>query len=569
MSGLLSSFMIKTSFLATCVYTLANLVLSGPQTLTARERRPRLRLSDVSIDELLHELQERRLTSVQLVEMYIDRTQEVNSKVHAISEINPDALAIARERDIEREKDQIRGILHGVPILLKDVISTTDSMATTAGFEGLLGAKPALEATVVRKLREEGAIILGKATMSEWLNFRSPGIAPNGWSPVGGQCAGIFCENQDAGGSSTGSAVATALGLAAAALGTETSGSIATPARSCGLIGLKPTAGLTSRDGVFIANEYQDSVGVLSQTVKDAALILTAIADTSDKDACEKIDPRDLYRTIPPIGKTNFTDSCTSSGLKGLRIAVARHVMKRDEFATEKFEEALITMKSLGATIVDNVEFSSWTLNMSKRFGDKWKLASRLLLKQTHSPSVTDIESFLESFSENPQGLHTLDDVRNYTRECSKEKAGLYQLTELDMAAQQAQKYDMASDEYQESLLLRLSMGKELGNLLDHYKCDLLVAPAWTETAANVGGCPQVSVPLQAYPKDWPLKKMHNGFISTGPNIPTGILFVGRRWDDARVIGASYAFEQATHYRRTFKPIICPSADFHDIKAML
>ncbi|KAJ5654943.1 hypothetical protein N7490_001946 [Penicillium lividum] len=522
----------------------------------------RLRLSNASIDELLQELQERRLTSVQLVDIYIARIEEVNSKVHAVSEINPDALDIARERDDERQNDQTRGVLHGIPILLKDVFSTTDSISTTAGFSGLVGAKPTLEATVVRKLREAGAIILGKTTMSEWLNFRSPGIAPNGWSPVGDQCAGIFCANQDAGGSSTGSAVATALGLAAAALGTETSGSIATPARSCGIIGMKPTAGLTSRDGVFIANEYQDSVGILSQTVKDAALILTAIAEPKDEDSCEKVDPRDLHIVPRPLGCTNFVEHCITSGLQNLRVAVARHIMKRDQFATEKFNEALSKMRHLGATIVDDVEFSSWTLNMSKHFGDKWKLASRLLLKQ-------NIESFLDSFSDIPQGIRTLDDVRNYTRKFSEEKAEDYQLTEFDTAAQQAQEYGMNSDEYQESLSLRLKMGKELGSLLDHYNCDILVAPAWTETAANLGGCPQVSVPLQAYPKDWPLKKMHNGFISTGPEIPTGILSVGRRWDDAKVIGASYAFEQATQYRNTFKPIIYPSVELHDWPARI
>jgi len=126
----------------------------------------------------------------------------------------------------------------------------------------------------------------------------------------------------------------------------------------------------------------------------------------------------------------------------------------------------------------------------------------------------------MNSFSENPRNLHTLDDIRNYIKECPEERADLYSSTEFDTAAQQAQQYDMNSDEYQESLAFRLEMGLELGKLLDQYDCHLLVAPAWTETAANVGGCPQVSIPLQAYPDNWPLKKMQNGYISTGPNIP-------------------------------------------------
>ncbi|KAF2121003.1 amidase signature domain-containing protein [Lophiotrema nucula] len=521
---------------------------------------PRLKLSEATIVDLLEALDKRRTTSTELT--YIARINGVNAKVHAISQINPDVIEIAQQRDAERENGTQVGLLHGVPIALKDVFSTTDRMHTTAGFSGLLGAKSRKEAFTVRKLREQGAIILGKTSMTEWLNFRSPGIAPNGWSPTGGQCLGIFCENQDAGGSSTGSGVAVALGLSAAALGTENSGSIATPARSCGIVGLKPTVGLTSRSGVFIAGELQDSVGILSKNVMDASIVLTAIAGFDGDDPYAHGDPRDTNSTIRIPDGTDFRQYCQAGGLEGMRVAIARHIMNRDPYATAKFDEAVEVMKQLGATIVDNAQYPAWDLDVSKKHGEAWKLAIRLHLRH-------NVKSFLDSFETNPNDLHTLEDVMAYTSQTPWEQIEDFKMTEFDKSQELASEYSQDSDEYQDSLSLRLAMGTELAKLLDETRCDVLIAPAWTETAANIGGCPQISVPLQAYPSDAPLKRLPSGQIGNGPNIPTGILFVGRRWDDAKVITAAFAFEHETRHRTEHRPIYSPNVDIDDLIAKM
>ncbi|KAF4546384.1 Amidase [Lasiodiplodia theobromae] len=443
---------------------------------------PPIRLQQTSIADIADGLKYGRFTSVDVVETYIARINQVNPEIRAISEINPEAIAIAQERDDERADGRDRGVLHGVPVLLKDIFSTTDKLRTTVGCSGLLGAKSALEATVVKKLRESGAIILGKTVPTQWANYRSPSQASGGWSSVGGQCIGVFHHNQYASGSSSGSAVAAAIGLASAALGTETAGSITNPASRSAVVGLKPTVGLTSRYGVYCVSEWQDSAGVLAQNVKDAALVLSAIAGVDENDTFTFADPRDHGHPARPDEGTDFTRFCMDDGLKGLRIAVPRHVMSDDDVVTGSFNEALKILETLGATIVDNVEFSEWNPKYSKTDKEGWKLAFRVAIRK-------NMEAFLRTFSENPKQIYSLADLIEYTRITPEERNEEFGMTEWLAAERVGSRYDESSDEFKESLRRRNRMGGQIPELLDRYDCDLILVTGATETTSNVGGC--------------------------------------------------------------------------------
>lgn len=512
-------------------------------------------IGKASISQLLEGLESGRVTSKQLVETYLARIEEVNVKVHAVSQVNPHAIDIAVERDQERESGQIRGILHGIPILVKDVFCTTDEMNTTAGFSGLVGARPNVESAATRKLRDSGAIILGKATMTEWLALRNLGGCPNGWSPVGGWSSGIFHGLQDPGGSSTGSALATALGLAAAALGTETDGSIVNPARSSGVIGLKPTSGLVSRSGSLVASEWQDSVGVLAKSILDAAHVLTAIAGNNPGDPWSQPDPRDVLARPRPADGTDFRQFCNASALNGMRIAVPRHVMSAKPWVAEKFEEALEVIKSLGATIVDSATFPEWTLQFYENHQEEMEFSF-------YASFRNNVETFLGLMKHNPHNLHTLRDLVRFTETTPKEEPEQWNFSTLVRAADDGDEADRDTGRFMASQDLRLHIGMEIGRLLDKYECDVLAVPLWTETTSSIGGNPQIAVPMPPHPTDYPLpSKVKFGRVSTGPNIPTSITFIGRRFDDGLVISAAYSFEQATHHIDKFRPIVAPTSE--------
>ncbi|KAF2655409.1 amidase signature enzyme [Lophiostoma macrostomum CBS 122681] len=510
---------------------------TDPELVDGDWRDHHLRLEDASISDLRVALANKHISSEELVEAYIARIEEVNDKVSAVSVINKEAIEIARQKDIEREGGKMKGLLHGIPILVKDIFLTLDQMPI--GCSGLKNATPKFEADVIMKLREEGAVLLGKTVPSEWCNYRSPGNAPNGWSPVGGQCLGIYCDGQDPGGSSSGSGVAIALGLAAAALGAETSGSIASPARSSGIIGLKPTTGLIPRNGMYCVSEWQDSVGVLAKTVEDAAHLLTALAGNS-KESMDNMS-RNTVTYINGAQEldlpTDFRAACRSNGLEGLRLAIPRHIMNRDKYVMEEFDDALQVMRGLGATIVEDARYSEWSLSYWD--DELWEVAPRIEI-------LDGMSKFLSQFEHNPHELHSLEDVMEFTSKTQDEENVDWGMEEWEIAVRLNRDYGKGSEKYRQSYALRQRMADQIAELLERHQCDLIVAPSWTDTTANVGGCPQISVPLRAYPKGSPLKRLAKGLISNGPYIPTGLLIVGRRNDDARVIGAAHAFERAT-----------------------
>ena len=304
-------------------------------------------MEELTISQIQEQMASGRLTARSLTEAYlaaIDQLDRHGPMLNAIIEINPDALAIAAALDAEREQSGPRGPLHGIPVVLKDNIDTADKMMTTAGSLALLGSIAASDATVTQRLREAGAVILGKANLSEWANFRSP-HSTSGWSSRGGQTRNPYALDRNPCGSSSGSAVAVAANLCAVAVGTETNGSIICPSQTNGIVGIKPTLGLIGRAGIIPISHNQDTAGPMARTVTDAAILLGAMTG---------VDPRDdATRSSEGKAHTDYTPFLDREGLKGARIGVARNHFGRDSRVESVMEAAIDAMKLLGAEVID------------------------------------------------------------------------------------------------------------------------------------------------------------------------------------------------------------------------
>ena len=305
-------------------------------------------VEEVGIDALQAAMAGGKVTARVLTHSYLERIYEMDARgptLRAMLDTNPDALAIADALDAERKAKGPRGPLHGIPILLKDNVDTHDKMTTTAGSLALEGSIPPRDSTVAERLRAAGAILLAKTNMSEWANIRSD-KSSSGWSARGGQCRNPYVLDRNPCGSSSGSGTAVAASLAAAAIGTETDGSIVCPSNATGLVGLKPTLGLVSRAGIIPIAHSQDTAGPMTRTVRDTAILLGAIAG---------IDPRD-GATADARGhvESDYTKFLDPNGLKGARIGVARKgVTGFNRDVDRLFEDALLAMKKMGAVLVD------------------------------------------------------------------------------------------------------------------------------------------------------------------------------------------------------------------------
>src|SRR5688572_16270897 len=308
---------------------------------------PAFELEELTIPELQQGLQSGKYTSRSLVEKYSERINDIDKrgpKLNSVIELNPDSEGIAAALDRERKERGPRGPLHGIPILIKDNIDTHDKMMTTAGSLALIGAKPFQDAFIVKKLRDAGAVILGKTNLSEWANFRST-KSSSGWSARGGQTKNPYALDRNPCGSSSGSGVTPSANLCAAAIGTETDGTIVCPSSANSLVGIKPTVGLVSRAGIIPISHSQDTAGPMARTVTDAAIILGALTGE---------DPRDKT-TAHSRGKsyTDYTRFLDKNGLQGMRIGVARKHFSFNERVGSLIDQHLTQIRTLGATIVN------------------------------------------------------------------------------------------------------------------------------------------------------------------------------------------------------------------------
>ena len=404
-----------------------------------------------------------------------------------VTELNPEALTIAANLDAERAKGNASGLLHGVPILVKNNMATLDRMNTTAGSFALLGATVPRDSTVVAKLRGAGAIILGKANMSQWAAWRGTsavaGQTINGWSAYGGQCQGVYYPGQDPSGSSSGSAVASSLGLSFAALGSETDGSLILPGQASNVVAIKPTVGLTSRSLVIPVSPRQDTVGPIARTVKDAATILQIIAGR---------DPEDNYTSAQPVQTPNYVSACNISALSGARIGIPRNLVSSLGANLTSFESAMNTLKAAGAIIVDNLNVTEYALSY---------LTKNTTVQVLSVDFVSALPaSYLSKLTSNPHSIESVSDLRNFTQNFPPEDYHSFpQVDTSHWDAGLALGYNNTSPHFWANYQLNLEAGGRQGilGLLSNHSLDALIAP----TTAAFGlpalvGSPVINVPL-------------------------------------------------------------------------
>jgi amidase len=492
---------------------------------------PAFELDEISISELQDGMKSGKYTSRSITEKYharIDAIDKQGPAINALIEINPDALQIAETMDKERKSGNIRGPLHGIPILIKDNIDTADKMMTTAGSLALVGSKPAMDSTVAQKLRAAGAVIIGKTNLSEWANIRSS-HSTSGWSGRGGLTKNPYALDRNACGSSSGSGAAIAANLCAVAIGSETDGSIVCPSSANCLVGIKPTVGLVSRAGIIPISHSQDTAGPMARSVADAATVLGALTGS---------DPRDSATAAAATNAlTDYTKFLDARGLNGTRIGVARKYFGFSEAVDRLMDTALETMKRQGATLIDPADIPTFG-----KFDDTELEVFMYELK-------ADLNAYLARVGPSAP-VRTLKDVIDFN-EKHKDKEMPY--FGQDMFLKSEAKGPLSDKAYLDALDKnhRLARTEGIDALMDKLQLDAIVAPTagpacvtdllngdhftgGSSNAAAVAGYPNINVPA--------------GFLD---GMPVGISFFGRPWSEPKLIKMAYAFEQSTKARKT------------------
>jgi amidase len=493
---------------------------------------PAFELDEASIADLQKRMASGADSSRTLVEKYSARIEALDRRgpeLRSILELNPDAPAIADRLDAERKAGKVRGPLHGVPLLLKDNVGTADRMNTTAGSLALLGAIPASDADLVRRLRDAGAVILGKTNLSEWANFRST-HSSSGWSGRGGQCRNPYALDRNPSGSSSGSGAAIATSLAAAAIGSETDGSIVSPSNNCGLVGVKPTLGLVSRAGVIPIAHSQDTAGPMARNVRDAAILLTAIAGADPRDpatkAIEGKPAADYAKLLEGVAR-----------LDGVRIGVPRKkLFGQSPSADALVEAALADLKKLGAVIVDPADIAT--------VGETDDSEFEVLLYEFKA----DLPAYLASLG-GKTPYKTLKDLIRFNEE-NRDREMPYFGQEIFEKAEA--KGPLTEKAYLDALEkdLRLTRKEGIDKTMDEHRLDALVAPTsgpaslidlvngdygvgGSSSFPAIAGYPDVSLPCGSF-----------------RGLPVGMSIFGRPWSEPTLLKIAFAYEQATKHRR-------------------
>jgi amidase len=507
--------------------------------LSASAQTP-FHLEEATVAGLQAKMKSGEYTARLLVEEYrsrIDAIDKHGPNLNAVIELNPDALAIAEALDKERHDKGARGPLHGIPVLIKDNIDTADRMMTTAGSLALNGSIAPRDAFVVQRLREAGAVILGKTNLSEWANFRSS-HSSSGWSGRGGLTRNPYALDRNPCGSSSGSGAAAAANLCALAIGTETDGSVTCPSSMNGLVGIKPTLGLVSRSGIIPIAHSQDTAGPMARTVTDAAILLTAMADVGGKGVGNKDSRPDYTRFLNP------------NGLRGARIGVARKFFGFHEKVDALMAQALDTMKHLGAEIIDPADIPT-----TGKFSEP---ENEVLLYEFKA----DLNAHLARLGPNAP-VHSLQEIIEFNeRNADREMSYFGQ----DLMIKAQAKGPLTSPAYLKALQLcgELSRKQGIDAIMAQHKLDALVAPtagpAWLidlpngdhsgggdfTSPAAVAGYPHITVPA--------------GYVF---GLPVGLSFAGRAYSEPVLIRLAYAFEQATKFRKP--PKLLPTVDLSSL----
>jgi len=500
---------------------------SGEAKKSARQASyEEFELNEITIDELQQKMQSGTHTSRSITELYLKRIDDINKKgpaINAVIEINPDALAIADAMDKERKAGKVRGPLHGIPVLIKDNIDTADKMMTTAGALALEGNIASKDAFIVKQLRESGAVLLGKTNLSEWANFRSTRSA-SGWSSRGGQTKNPIMLDRNPGGSSAGSGAAVGANLCVVAIGTETDGSIISPSSFCGIVGIKPTVGLLSRSGIIPISTTQDTAGPMARTVKDAAILLSALTGVDENDPVTKESE----------GKTqkDYTQFLDGNGLKGKTIGVEKNFFVGHEGVVGLYKKAIEVLKQQDATIVE-VE----VLNSIKDLRE----GERTVLLYEFKDGVS------KYLSASNAKVKTLADVIAWNKQNEAKAMPYFKQERLENSNS---KGDLSSKEYVDSLEKSTGTRNIINDLMTKNKLDAIVGTSiglpgcidlingdystgfYFCPPAAMAGYPHITVPM-----------------GTVHELPVGLSFIAGAYQEAEIIRLAYAFEQATKKR--------------------
>jgi amidase len=483
-------------------------------------------LNEATITELQEKMASGKYNSVQITTLYLQRIEAIDKKGHtlnAVIELNPDALAIAKAMDEERKAGKVRGALHGIPILIKDNIDTADKMMTTAGSLALMGHIASKDAFIVKKLRDTGAVILGKTNLSEWANFRSSQSC-SGWSSRGGQTRNPYCLDHNPCGSSSGSGVAVSANLCVVAVGTETDGSVTCPASVNGTVGLKPTVGLLGRSGIIPISHTQDTAGPMARTVKDTAILLTAMAGLDADDA----------KTKESVGKVaaDYTTFLDANGLKGKRIGIEKKKYT-NQFMQRLFDKAVNDMKAQGAEIVEIEFLDKINANGEAEFTlmtYEFKYGINKYLSTANAPMHT-LKDLIDFNKKNEDKV--MPTFKQETFEKSEAKGDLQSkeyLKALEISHNGSKKIiDTALEQHKLDAIAGLTMGPSCSIDTvygDRWGDVFLTAPAATS------GYPHISVPCG---------KVYD--------LPVGLSFFSGAYTEGVLISLAFAYEQATKHR--------------------
>lgn len=501
--------------------------ITNNNTLPSPSLPDNFELDEVTIDELQQKMQSGKTTAVAITKMYLNRIASIDKagpKLNAVIEINKQALTIAASLDKERKAGKIRGPLHGIPVLVKDNINTGDGMMTTAGAAAMQGNMAAADAFIIEKLRAAGAVLLGKTNLSEWANFRSS-RSTSGWSSRGGQTKCPYITDRNPSGSSAGSGAAAAANLCTIAIGTETDGSIVSPASVNGLVGIKPTVGLWSRSGIIPISATQDTAGPMARTVRDAAILLGVLTGVDTKDSVTKGSEGKQEKDY-----TKFLDT---GGLKGKRIGIEKTHLKGNEEIVSLLKKAMELMVKQGALIVE--------IDLMKSIGEL-SGAEFTVLQYEFKDGVN---KYLAAANGK---MKSLQDVIDFNLK-NESRAMPFFKQETLMSSQA--KGNLDSKEYTDALAKSLSSRTIITNLMKENKLDALAGVTnglaccidlingdydtgfSLSSPAAMAGFPHITVPM--------------GFVHS---LPVGISFFGGAYSEASLLGIAYAYEQASKKRK-------------------